>query len=55
MQRFEIWSSDPRGLRHVGFRSALIIGALCPARYTGVALVMTRLDIAAMNLFFAEL
>jgi hypothetical protein len=40
----------PRGLRDVGHQSAWIIGAVCPARDTGVALVMTRLDTAAMNL-----
>jgi transposase len=45
----------PRGLRDVGYQSAWIIGAVCPARDTGVALVMTRLDTAAMNLFLAEL
>jgi transposase len=45
----------PRGLRDVGHRSAWIIGAVCPARDTGVALVMTRLDTAAINLFLAEL
>jgi hypothetical protein len=28
---------------------------VCPARDTGVALVLTRLDTAAMNLFLAEL
>ena len=28
---------------------------MCPARDTGVALVMTRVDTAAMNLFLAEL
>ncbi len=28
---------------------------MCPARDTGVALVMTRLDTKAMNLFLAEL
>jgi transposase len=28
---------------------------VCPARDTGVALVMTHLDTAAMNLFLAEL
>ena len=39
----------PRGLRDVGYQSAWIIGAVCPARDTGVALVMTRLDTAAMN------
>jgi transposase len=41
-------------LRDLGHRSAWIIGAVCPARDTGVALVMTRLDTAAMNLFLAE-
>src|SRR5215470_16604517 len=45
----------PRGLRDVGHQSAWIIGAVCPARDIGVALVMTRLDTAAMNLFLAEL
>jgi transposase len=45
----------PRGRRDLGHRSAWIIGAVCPARDTGVALVMTRLDTAAMNLFLAEL
>jgi transposase len=45
----------PRGLRDVGFQSAWIIGAVCPARDAGVALVMTRLDTGAMNLFLAEL
>jgi len=42
-------------LRDVGFQSAWIIGAVCPARDAGVALVSTRLDTAAMNLFLAEL
>src|SRR5579863_4475646 len=32
-----------------------MIGAVCPARDTGVALVMTRLDTEAMSLFLAEL
>ena len=45
----------PRGRRDVGFQSAWIIGAVCPARDTGVALVMTRIDTAAMNLFLVEL
>jgi putative transposase len=42
-------------LRDVGFQSAWIIGAVCPARDTGVALVMTRVDTAAMNRFLVEL
>ena len=44
-------------MRDVGYESAWIIGAVCPcpARDTGVALVMTRLDTAAINLFLAQL
>src|SRR5262249_16039421 len=45
----------PRGLRDVGHQSAWIIGAVCPARDIGVALVMTPLNTAAMNLILAEL
>jgi transposase len=45
----------PRGRRDVGYQSAWIIGAVCPAHATGVALVLTRLDTAAMNLFLTEL
>jgi hypothetical protein len=45
----------PRGRRDVGYQSAWIIGAVCPARDTGVALVLTQLDAAAMNLFLTEL
>jgi hypothetical protein len=41
----------PRGRRDVGYRSAWIIGAVCPARDTGVALVLTRLDTEAMTCF----
>src|SRR5262249_61311308 len=53
-----IWwqrGQTPRGLRDVGHQSAWIIGAVCPARDTGVALGMTPLNTAAMNLFLAEL
>jgi len=53
-----IWwqrGQTPRGRRDFGHRSAWIIGAVCPARDTGAALVMTRLDTEAMNLFLAEL
>jgi hypothetical protein len=42
-------------LRDVGDQSDWIIGTECPARATDVALVMTRLDNAAMSLFLAEL
>ena len=48
-------AARPRAGRAIGHQSAWIIGAICPARDTGVALVMTRLDTAAMNLFLAEL
>ena len=34
----------PRGRRDVGYQSAWIIGAVCPARDAGAALVLTRLD-----------
>src|SRR5262245_15700318 len=54
----DVWwqrGHTPRGLRDIGHQSAWIIGAICPARDTGVALVMTRLDTPAMNLFLAEL
>ena len=45
----------PRGRRDVGYQSAWIIGAVCPARDAGAALVLTRLDTEAMNRFLAEL
>ena len=53
-----IWwqkGETPRGLRDAGHQSTWIIGAVCPARDTGVALVLPRLDTTAMNLFLAEL
>lgn len=53
-----IWwqrGQTPRGRRDFGHRSAWIIGAVCPARDTGAALVVTRLDTEAMNLFLVEL
>jgi DDE superfamily endonuclease len=45
----------PRGWHDMGRESAWIVGAVCPARDTGVALVMTRADTAVMNRFLAEL
>jgi hypothetical protein len=42
-------------MRDIGYHSAWIIGAVCSVRDTGVALVMTRLDTVAMNLFLSEL
>ena len=45
----------PRGLREHRFASAHLLGAVCPERDTGVALVLPEADTAAMNLFLAEL
>ena len=47
--------NTPRGHRDVGFPLAWIIGAVRLARDTGVALVLIRLDTAAMNLSLTEL
>ena len=44
-----------RGRRDVGYQSAWIIGAVCPARDTAAALVPTRSSTEAMNRFLAEL
>lgn len=45
----------PRGAREHRFASAHLFGAVCPARDTGVALVLPEADTAAMNLMLAEL
>src|SRR5919112_2569689 len=45
----------PRGLHEHRFASAHLFGAVCPARDTGVALVLPEVSTAAMNLFLAEL
>jgi len=53
-----IWwqrGETPRGLRDAGHRSTWMIGAVCPVRDTGVALVMPRLDTAMMTVFLTEL
>jgi len=42
-----------RGRRDVSYPSARIIGAVC-RRDPGMALVLTRLDTAAITLFLAE-
>jgi DDE superfamily endonuclease len=44
-----------RAPRDTGRESAWIVGAVCPERDTGVALVMTRADTAVMNRFLVEL
>jgi hypothetical protein len=45
----------PRGVREQRFASAHLFGAVCPARDTGVALVLPEADTAAMDLMLAEL
>ena len=45
----------PRGLHEHRFASAHLFGAVCPARDTGVALVLPEVSTTAMNLFLAEL
>jgi hypothetical protein len=45
----------PRGLHEHRFASAHLFGAVCPARDTGVALVLPEVSTVAMNLFLAEL
>jgi len=45
----------PRGRREQHFTSAHLFGAVCPARDTGVALVLPEANTAAMNLMLAEL
>jgi hypothetical protein len=37
------------------YRSAYIFGAVCPARDTGAALVLTHVSVAAMNLLLEEI
>jgi hypothetical protein len=54
----QVWyqkGERPRGLREHRFASAHLFGAVCPARDTGVALVLPEADTAAMNLMLAEL
>jgi transposase len=54
----QVWyqkGERPRGVREQRFTSAHLFGAVCPARDTGVALVLPKADTAAMNLLLAEL
>lgn len=44
----------PLGVHAVGFASAWLFGAVCPARDTAVALVLPEVSTAAMNRFLAE-
>ena len=44
----------PRMVKDQRYRSAYIFGAVCPARDTGAALVITHVSVAAMNLLLEE-
>lgn len=44
----------PRMVKDQRHRSAYIFGAVCLARGTGAALVLTHVSVAAMNLLLAE-
>jgi len=45
----------PRGVRQQGFASAHLVGAVCPERGEGVALVLPEVSTGAMDVFLAEL
>lgn len=44
----------PRMVKDQRYNSAYIFGAVCPARDTGAALVLTHVSVAAMNLLLEE-
>ena len=44
----------PRMVKDQRYRSAYIFGAVCPARDTGAALVLTQVSVAATNLLLEE-
>ncbi len=44
----------PRMVKDQRYRSAYILGAVCPGRDSGAALVLTHVSVAAMNLLLAE-
>ncbi|MBR0684281.1 IS630 family transposase, partial [Roseomonas eburnea] len=44
----------PRMVKDQRYRSAYIFGAVCPARDTGAALVLTHVSVTAMNLLIEE-
>ena len=54
MRRWFQRGMRPRMVRDQRYRSAYIFGAVCPARDTGAALVLTHVSVAAMNLLLAE-
>lgn len=47
--------SRPRAVRDHRFKSAYLFGAVCPARDTGAAIVMTRASTEAMTLMLEEI
>ncbi|BAI73730.1 transposase (plasmid) [Azospirillum sp. B510] len=47
--------SRPRAVRDHRFKSAYLFGAVCPARDTGAAIVMTRANTEAMTLMLEEI
>jgi hypothetical protein len=54
----QVWyqkGQRPRAVREQRFASAHLFGAVCPARDTGIALVLPEANTAAMNLLLAEL
>jgi hypothetical protein len=44
----------PRMVKDQRYRSTYILGAVCPARDTGAAIVLTHVSVAAMNLLLEE-
>jgi hypothetical protein len=44
----------PRMVKDQRYRSAYILGAVCPARDTGAAIVLTQVSVMAMNLLLEE-
>jgi hypothetical protein len=45
----------PRMVKDQRYRSAYILGAVCPARDTGAAIVLTHVSTKAMNLLLEEI
>jgi predicted MPP superfamily phosphohydrolase len=44
----------PRMVKDQRYRSAYILGAVCPVRDTGAAIVLTHVSVVAMNLLLEE-
>ncbi|WP_143268071.1 IS630 family transposase [Azospirillum agricola] len=54
-RRWASRGSRPRAVRDHRFKSAYLLGAVCPARHTGAAIVMTRANTQAMTLMLEEI